>query len=137
MGRGASCQDMRAQDVHLHRLCCVMFHHGHVLVRGGMKDHLRPEGLKHLLHPPLIPDVPRNEIELPLQLRKAAVQLQPKVVQLRFIDIEEDDLCRLICAVPTRPTRLPRSPGCACPSETPRSPPHRWKCSAGRSDLRC
>ena len=64
-----------AEDIVLHRFLHVRLHDRHVLVRGGMEDHLRAMRVEDLLDTDVVGDGTDNHVQVRTQLRVLGLQL--------------------------------------------------------------
>ena len=80
----------RAEHVVLHGLAGVQLHQRHVLVRGGVEDHVRPQARKDAVDPPAVAH--RADHHFHVQPREAAQQLVLELVGVVLVDFEHNQL---------------------------------------------
>ena len=84
--------DLRAVDVVQDRLAGVVFHHGHMLVCGGVEDVFRPEGLEDIFHPRPAADAGHDR--LGGNVREIPFHHHPDVMLRRLRLVDEHHLRR-------------------------------------------
>ena len=83
-----------AQNIVLHRLVGTVLHQGHMLVSRRVADDLRPVEPEDLFHPLFIPD--RADEGYQIQIRIFFLQLQLDAVGIVFVDVQNDQLLRVV-----------------------------------------
>ena len=90
---------VRADDIVLNGLAGGVFHEGHVFVRGGVVDDLRVVFLEEVEHLPAVADGADEHLEV--KVRVFLPELELDTVRVVFVDVEDDELLRLVaCDLP-------------------------------------